>query len=350
MELVCKTVYKIDYNAELIAEIIPDENFDNYAFEIIENINNNIVTKEYTPTSQATQVVSDVRNTITIMGEEPDFTKMFGRVKAYMVDIANRLLVKEIDKQDQIYHMGQNVKKGSLIQAIIKEEEKYSYLLAKVEHSTFIDDSDFSFKTGFSSEQKKIWKTCIMECEVNDNSVIIQNARIYLNNPAKYWADDFLELKEVSTDGENTKKAFRSIDTLLNKEVKTKSPGDYTVIRNSFVGYMKREQQLNYNEMVEGILGGFTPEQMSPGDVEILKTKLLELPDTKKFERLFMVVPKEVRARVRKIYSVNDGIEVKIDGFVENIKETISAVEDVDTGAKYIKIMTNNEEVYRLFE
>lgn len=344
MELVCKTVYKIDYNAEEIAEIIPDENFDNYAFEIIENINNNIVTKEYAPTSQATQVVSDVRNTITIMGEEPDFVSMFGRVKTYMVDIANRLLAKEMDKQDQIYHMGQNVKKGSLIQAIIKEEEKYSYLLAKVEHSTFIDDADFSFKTGFSSEQKKIWKTCIMECEVNDNSVIIQTARIYLNNAAKYWADDFLELREVSTDGENTKKAFRSIDTLLNREVKTKAPSDYTIIRNYFVGYMKREQQLNYNDMVEDILGGFTPEQMSLDEIGTLKTKMLELPETKHFERLFMVVPKEVKARVRKIYSVNDGIEVKVDGFVENIKETISAVEDVDTGAKYIKIMTNNDD------
>lgn len=350
MNLIYKTVYKIDYDAETIEEIIPDNSFNDVALEMIENINNNVTTKEYTTISQATQVVSDVRNMITIVDETVDSEDMNVRVQAYMIDVARRLLEKEIVKQDQITPMGQNVKKGSLIQAVIREGNEYSYLLAKVEHTKFVDDVDFSLKTGFSSEQKRIWKTCVFECHINEDSVTIDSARIYLSSPAKYWANDFLELKQVSTDEENTRKAFRGIDGLLNRSIREKAPGDYTVIRNYFVGYMKKEQQLNYNEMIDNILTNYEPEQMTKEEVQDLKEKLLELPDKKKFERLFMVVPKEVKARVKKIYKVNDGIDIKIDGYVENIKNTISSFSDTNTGAKYIKIMTNNDEVYKYFE
>ena len=57
--------------------------------------------------------------------------------------------------------MDTNVQKGSLIQALLYDEDKDSsmYLLAKVEHTDFVDDTDFSFKSGFSKDTKKIWKS-----------------------------------------------------------------------------------------------------------------------------------------------------------------------------------------------
>lgn len=99
-------------------------------------------------------------------------------------------------------------------------------------------------------------------------TLLVNEAKIYVSNSGKYWADDFLELRELSTDAQNTKRAFNAIDTILTKEVKKNAPSDYTVIRNTFVGYMKRKH----------------------------------------------------------------------------------AEEDVTTGAKYIRIMTNNEDVYQQFK
>ena len=272
------------------------------------------------------------------------------RVKSYADDIAQRLFDKEKLKQEQIYHMGKNVKKGSLIQAAIKSGDTYAYLLAKVEHSSFVDDSDFSFKSGFSSEQKKIWKTCILNCSIEDENILVNEAKIYVSNSGKYWADDFLELRELSTDAQNTKRAFNAIDTILTREVKKNAPSDYTVIRNTFVGYMKREQQLDYNEMVSVILDNYDADTLSQECIAELKNKLMELPENKKFDRLFTVVPKEIKARVKQLYKVNEGIEIKVNDFVQDIKQKISAEEDVTTGAKYIRIMTNNEEVYQQFK
>lgn len=81
-----------------------------------------------------------------------------------------------------------------------------------------------------------------------------------------------------------------------------------------------------------------------------MKDKLLELPEKKKFDRLFTIVPKEIRAKVKKLYKVNEGIEIKINDFVQDIEQKITAEEDMSTGAKYIKIMTNNDDVYRQFK
>lgn len=307
MDYLFKAVHKIDYDAESFSEVEIHPNFDNFVTELLTNINDNVVNKAYVPTSQSTQVVNDVRSIFSLLEvTEIESEEMAIRVKSYADDIAQRLFDKEKLKQEQIYHMGQNVKKGSLIQAAIKSGDTYAYLLAKVEHSSFVDDSDFSFKSGFSSEQKKIWKTCILNCSIEDENILVNEAKIYVSNSGKYWADDFLELRELSTDAQNTKRAFNAIDTILTREVKKNAPSDYTVIRNTFVGYMKSEQQLDYNEMVSVILDNYDADTLSQECIAELKNKLMELPENKKFDRLFTVVPKEIKARVKQLYKVNE--------------------------------------------
>ena len=98
------------------------------------------------------------------------------------------MLIKECAAQTTVAHMT-NVQKGSLIQALLYDDErdKYTYLLAKVEHTDFVDDSDFSFKSGFSKDMKKLWKSCIFE--IDDLNASIFQAKVYSNNVAKYWYD-----------------------------------------------------------------------------------------------------------------------------------------------------------------
>ena len=116
------------------------------------------------------------------------------------------------------------VQKGSLIQALLYDDErdKYTYLLAKVEHTDFVDDSDFSFKSGFSKDMKKLWKSCIFE--IDDLNASIFQANVYSNNVAKYWYDNFLELDQRVSDEVNTDKAFRAIDSALNRNIKNVAP------------------------------------------------------------------------------------------------------------------------------
>ena len=126
-------------------------------------------------------------------------------------------------------------KKGSLIQALLYDDtaDTYKYLLAKVEHSDFVDDTDFTFKTGFSKDKKTIWKSCLFDI-VNPEAEVF-NAIIYLDTKAKYWSSDFLELEEVISDEKNIISAFSAIDETLNRNVKRGAPQDYTFLRNAFI-------------------------------------------------------------------------------------------------------------------
>ncbi|MCR5701814.1 MAG: hypothetical protein K6G76_06705 [Lachnospiraceae bacterium] len=351
MDYLFKAIHKIDYDAERFSEVEIHSHFDEFVSDLLEKINSDVVNKAYVPISQSTQVVNDIRSIFSLIEvERVESEELEKRVKEYSRDIAQRLFEKEKLKQEQIYRMGQNVKKGSLIQAAIKKEDSYAYLLAKVEHSSFVDDSDFSFKSGFSSEQKKIWKTCIFNCCIEDEKIIVNEAKIYVSNSGKYWANDFLELRELSTDAQNTKNAFSAIERVLIKEVKKKSPSDYTVIRNTFVGYMKKEQQVDYNEMVSSILDDYHADYLTQESITELKGKLMELPENGKFDRLFKVVPAEIRTKIKQLYRVNEGIEIKVNDYVQDIKQKISAEEDLRTGQKFIRIMTNNDDVYKQFK
>lgn len=52
-------------------------------------------------------------------------------------------------------------------------------------------------------------------------------ARIYSNTVAKYWSDDFLELDEMINDESNTSKAFKAIESTLNRNIRNIAPRDH---------------------------------------------------------------------------------------------------------------------------
>ena len=102
--------------------------------------------------------------------------------------LARRLLLEETKAQIQIRHTNTTVQKGSLIQALLFDDiaEKYVYLLAKVEHTEWVDDSDFTFKTGFSKDKKTIWKSCLFDL----SNLTAQEfyAKVYSDTKAQYWS------------------------------------------------------------------------------------------------------------------------------------------------------------------
>ena len=78
---------------------------------------------------------------------------------------------------------GYKCSKGSLIQALLydEENESFSYLLAKVEHSDFVDDADLSFKSGFSKNKKTYWKSCLFSLkELNEGTYYSKYIQILL--------------------------------------------------------------------------------------------------------------------------------------------------------------------------
>lgn len=158
MQIVTKSIRIIDYEAQQIYIRETPATFDEYVSELIEHINGNRNVREFKTRSVDTEVIGCIKHIL----RSPNDAEL---VSEKTDSIARRLLIKEIDAQQRVARMDTNVQKGSLVQALLldKETDLSIYLLAKVEHSDFVDDTDFSFKSGFSKDKKTVWKSCLIE-------------------------------------------------------------------------------------------------------------------------------------------------------------------------------------------
>lgn len=341
MEIVIQSIRIIDYENNAVYVRQTPDTFSEYVGQLISYINSNSSVREYQTRSANTEVISCI---LDIIGNQIDDEFVTSKIDA----IANRLLLKEYETQNAMTQLNTNVQKGSLIQALLYDEDndKYTYLLAKVEHTEFVDDFDFTFKSGFSKDKKTIWKTCIFNI---DNFIgPIFPAKVYSNHAAKYWWHDFLELDEVISDEFNTDRAFRSIESVLNRNVKNIAPRDHTVLRNTIIGYFKSNNFIDYDTMIDNTLKNYVPVELESEKMNKIVEKIRELPEKQKFDRQFNTVPSVINARIRKIYDICPGVQLKITDAIADLDNTIKAYRD-DDGNKYISIKTDNDLTYRRF-
>lgn len=341
MQIVNKSIRIIDYENNRVYNRNTPDSFDEYVGELIVHINTNTSVREYKTRSINTEVVSCI---LQILDQRAEVDVVLEKINT----IANRLLNKEIEAQGRVARLNTNVQKGSLIQALLfdEENENFTYLIAKVEHSDFVDDSDFSFKTGFSKDKKTIWKSCLLDLQNPDEQEL--NARIYSNTVAKYWSDDFLELDEMISDESNTIKAFKAIDSALNRNIRNESLRDHTVIRNAIILYFKNNEHIDFAEMIDTIFEPYVPVDFPQDKFNTLIDKIRQLPVKNHFDSQFNSVPSVINAKIKKVYDVNNGIQLKINDGIEDIEQTISAYQE-DNGIRYIRIKTNNETTFRRF-
>ncbi len=341
MEIISTSVHLIDYENGNTRTIVPPEAFEEYISELLSHINENTTVREFTTTSRRTEVISSILDTLLHI-EDSEI------VQNNVNTIAGRLLRKEREAQERIEHLDIQVQKGSLIQALIQDEDtgKQTYLLAKVEHGGFIDDADFSFKSGFSKDKKTIWKTCIFDLSSTDPNSI--SAKIYSNTSAKYWWSDFLELSPVIDDEHNTLAAFKAIDSTINRMIKDMAPYDHTIIRNTFVSHFKTSDHLDYDNMVHEVMDTYVPTDLSQEKLNALRDRLLELPDERKFDRQFTPVSSVITAKIKKVYKVYQGVKLQITDEIDHIENVVTAIRDPD-GAQYIKIRTTETATFLRF-
>lgn len=341
MEIILQSIRIIDYENNDVYSRETPELFSEYIRQLISFINSNTAIREYKTRSLNTEVISCVQD---IVKNQIDIDTVI----ATMDTIAKRLLLKEIDVQRTIERMNKNVQKGSLIQALLYdlENDSYTYLLAKVEHTDFVDDSDFSFKSGFSKDIKKLWKSCLIK--IDDLAALEFYAKIYTNTSANYWYDDFLELDEVVSDEVNTNKAFRAIESALNRNIKNISPRDHIVLRNTIIAYFKSNNHIDYDTMIQTTLGNYRPVELEQKKMDSFIDKVKELPDKHNFERQFNSVPSVINARIRKVYDVCQGVQLRITDAIDGFDDVISSYRDVE-GNRFVRIKTDNEITFRRF-
>ena len=344
-----KALFVVDYTQEEIRKIESEGEFDEYIKGLIKNINENETTRLFKLRTDTTEVVNCVQNIMQLLEKNNNDTD---KIKKYSENIANRLLNEEIKIQEQISRLKTSVKRGSLIEVLLQdiEDGTYSFLIAKVEHKSFFDDIKFERRTGYSTEDNKLWKSCLFKFGNIDEEMSIQEIKVFLDNNAKYWTENFLELDPMNEDDMNTNTAFKTIEGILTRNVKKIFPKDYTTLRNSVICYFRSKDYFKFDEMYESIFKTYKPIDMEDNIyISNVIDKIKNIQKSNKFDNQFKINQKLIKARVKKVYEVNNNIEIKIMDGIDNLEEIINSYEDPKTGEKFIKIKTNNEETYNSF-
>jgi hypothetical protein len=156
-------------------------------------------------------------------------------------------------------------------------------------------------------------------------------------------------MDEMNSDESNTQRAFQAIDATLGHGFRGLTSPDHTLIRNSFINELKSGEPIDYPAMVEAVLGNYEPVDPSvkADRIKNIKTRLLTQPEKKKFDSQFNAVGSAINARIKRVYPLNDGIDLRVTRDIGDLSGTIQAVEE--NGFRYIRVKTNSDETFKRF-
>lgn len=336
-------MYHIDLESNSIEKReIEEGDLDEYIVDLLSNIVNLPESRHFSFESENTEIRVLVEKIISeyIEGLEDNPNYI-----TYFDNIANRLLRKEIDAQEKYGHFTK-LQKGSLIQSLVEFEEELFLLISKVEHESFLNTEDLVKQIGLPFEKKAL-KICLIKfTEDNDiGDIIVSDSNVKIS---QYWVKDFLELKEKNSDERNTLIAFNSIDLILTRKLKRQSPSDYTILRNSLIGYFKSQEEFSFDNMLNTVFGQYEPEKPEVVNIDSIKELIAKLPEEKGFDKRFSVISKEIKARIKKIVKISDKIELNLKDHIEQLKHIIKSKE-LPNGEKVITIKTDNQEAFEMF-
>lgn len=350
MKIFFKVMHKIDYESRQYEKRNMPEHFNNYIKRVISEACSNKNIRAYKVGEKDGEVIENIK-LIAQKFKNNQFQE--DDLDSYCNNIAQKLLDTEIQCQEYIEsrNLPGQLLKGSLLQAIAYDEKEkiHQILLAKVESSEWFDDNDYEVKTGFPKNGHKIWKTCVLDLKIEENIEILKIV-VYVNNGAKYWTKDFIQIVETQSDQSNTERAFKFLDQILQKKVKKVSPSDHMILRNSLIRYFRCEGFIDYYEMIKDIFMDYTPQSMEKDMYDNVIEQLKSLPEKKSFDCQFTSVPKAVKAKIKSVFKVTNEIQLTINDRLEGeVSDYIESFIDKETGQQYIKIKTDDQQTYETF-
>lgn len=333
MEITSLQIYRIDIQQELV-DNINSSVFGVELDEYLKGLFNIVISGGSGRRFEFERESTEVRAQITRINSNEDFTDVTR-------NIADRLLNTEIEAQQLIDKLGIEIQKGILIQSIIYNGIT-KFIICKADYNEFIDDSSFTLKKGLPTK-KKAFKAFV--CDLNSENIINEILVFDTNQTdTKYWWNNFLELKKLITDEDNTLNAFEALDKGIFQKIKKDFPEDYQYLRNSAVRYFRSNEVFEMQDFLDNAIGNYDPVKENLSIVD-LKNNIRELPNRikKKFDNQFNIIREKVTAKFIRNYSLTPEIELRIksdypDGTI--VSEEIN-------GIKYVRI--KSPEAYKYF-
>lgn len=345
MEILYSSLHNLDMEQENpIRKAIPAD-FNEYMEAYIEfAIKGNKSFRAYEPIDKNRTVLRCIADIFTKKAYQGDETEL-GELDSLSDSIAHKLLSVEKDVQEHIGQMT-DVQKGSIVQALLNDNDSYKYVIAKVEHSEWYDGDTLRKNFGFPGENKRVWKSAVIGLDIIDDSVSFTFIKAYVNHPAKYWSADFLEIKEEKTDTFNTKAVFRAVERSL-RSVKKVSPRDYYNLRNTILHELQSGQTINYPDMVGSLLDAYEPASTEV-NVADLKTRLLEAQERDGFDTQFNTDPDVVKRPGKITIDVSPSVHVVVKEGIPNWRDEF-LIHHKSDGRTYLMIRCDDQDTLKSF-
>lgn len=340
MEIIFSKLYKIDIfqnSASEKADYLKYENFKKYILELLDQIGKKSPERLYKFKSDFTEV----RASITRIVQDKEYNLS-------CQTIANRLLKMEILAQDYLdkKKLGTEIQKGMLIISLIRmTDEALKLIISKVDYDEFISEMTGEIETGLSL-RKKVYKAFVAEL---NNEFQITKTLIFDTNQrtSAYWWDKFLELDVVTTNEENTRRAFDAIETLILNPLEQKHKADYFHLWNSTIRYFRATVEFSIDDYIQNGIGDYLPYDTKL-NITSLIDKIRELPQTYKepFDERFEIVKEKITKRLKNTIHLTDQIDLHLKQDIPNQEKTIIPFKRPD-GVKFV--MIKSPEGYEYF-
>lgn len=234
---------------------------------------------------------------------------------------------------------------GGLVQAIIKKDGGFYYVLIKNEFFSAVNRITMEMIEAFLHDKKKKapLKICIYDLSVTLNGSIpnLQINNIYIDdsiqrNHSVYWYDYFLSLDKCNTNEVNTNNAVDKISTFWDKNMD--EPDKALDLRNDTISYFRSNDNFDLDEFIDNI------KDRHEFDDETIFDKLEDISNHRRmgFDKRFEISQADIKKRIitKKFYPLKSKtITVSIIGEVD--KNVVYVTEE--NGNHILKIRTDDE-------
>ena len=348
MEIIYSSLHNLDLNSkELFCVDIPNE-FDSFIKSYIEfAVKENRSFKKCVSKDNKTIVANSILQLCLLNQQNYKFNvtnKEENRTSDYFSSIANKLFDVEIHLQERLTNFTK-IQRGSLIQALINENGCYKFVIAKVEHSEWIDGKSFKKNFGFPYDNNKIWKSAVFELNAKLDG--FDNIKIYLNHKASYWLNNFLEVEDIYKDDVNTKGAFDSIDHGIDF-LKKESIQDYYIIKNSLIREFQTDEIIDYPEIIGKVLDDykFANKEIN---AETIKKKIITKYIDKNLDTNFCPDLKIVNKKKETRIKVSTEIEILIKECLDKWEDNFKILHTSD-GKNFLMVRCEENDTLKAFQ
>lgn len=246
---------------------------------------------------------------------------------AEFLELAKDLMRCEADASDKVEQLGTEIPQGCFILYSTAER----VLLAKVDSLEFIDEKTLRKESGLPMD-RHVLKAAIFSVNASGT---LDEARIYDSTArmASYWYAEFLRMKPVVSDKENSRSTWDAFDAILNRRV-NKSKGDRLFIRNAGLAYFRTQSEFDIEEFINSVVGEYNPLDETI-NMEGLKKAIRAIPNKKGLDPKFALDASAIRAKKSHI-PLHDHMHLVISGDIDALRNKIRP--EIVEGRKVLQI------------